>query len=44
MAIIEISEYAEWKLFERVGQRLERVLGDYWKKKSTDWISTTTGI
>ncbi|WP_277964195.1 DUF3630 family protein [Pseudomonas sp. RIT-To-2] len=33
MAIIEISEHADWKLFERVAQRLERVLGGYWKTK-----------
>lgn len=41
MAIIGISEHADWKLFQSVAQRLERVLGGYWKKKLTGWISAT---
>lgn len=41
MAIIEISEHADWKLLESVAQRLERFLGGYWKKKLTGSISAT---
>lgn len=33
MAIIEISEHADWELFESVAQRLESVMGGYWMKK-----------
>lgn len=40
MAIIEISEHADWNIFERVAHKLERGLGGYWKK-STGWISAT---
>lgn len=34
MATIEISEHADWKLFENVAQELEQGLGGYWKEKN----------
>lgn len=33
MAAIEISEHADWALFENVAQQLEQGLGGYWKAK-----------
>ncbi|MBA6119281.1 MULTISPECIES: hypothetical protein [Pseudomonas] len=33
MATIEISEHADWKLFESVAHKLERGLCGYWKEK-----------
>jgi hypothetical protein len=33
MATIEVSEHSDWKLFESVAQKLECVLGGYWKEK-----------
>ncbi|NVZ50120.1 DUF3630 family protein [Pseudomonas sp. B6002] len=33
MVTIEISEHADWKLFEDVAQKLEQALGGYWKEK-----------
>ncbi|UFH50502.1 DUF3630 family protein [Pseudomonas sp. KNUC1026] len=34
MAIIEISEHADWALFEQVAQKLEQGLGGSWKQKA----------
>ncbi len=34
MATIEISELADWKLFETVAQKLEHGIGGYWNEKA----------
>jgi hypothetical protein len=33
MAIIEVSEHADWEVFENVAQQLEQGLDGYWKER-----------
>ncbi|WP_268968799.1 hypothetical protein [Pseudomonas paracarnis] len=41
MATVEVSEEADWKLFEDMAQILERGLGGRWKEKLDGQTSAT---